>query len=844
MEGDEHPTWLEGQAVSFGQSIPFLPLIEQLRLNFHIEEFDGEPEIIAKVEHGMRQMGDLEAHIPYIRYLLSVDPGDRSILDMEAGARRRKGFEAIRALSLRGARLRPLILVFEDLHWIDAGTEEYLASMADAVASVPLMLILTYRVGYAPPIPARSFHTALTLHPLSETDAVAMAGQLLGAADMPPALRQALLDKAEGVPLFIEEVIRTLLDLGLLRREGDGYRVVEGVGHLDVPDTIQGIIMARLDRLGEDGKRTVQLASVIGRQFLGRLLQRVAGLAERLTGLLEELKDLEIIYELGLAPEPAYIFKHALIQDVAYQSLLKERRRELHRAVGLAIEEIYADRLAEHAGELAHHFENGGDWQKAFTYLVRSGDRAKAAYANQTALDFYARALEVGARVSPALEPARIVEIHHRRGEVLRLLARYRESIAEFERMHEVARSRDDRVREGEALVEMSYSQFLTFSNEAIEHCRRLAQEALAIGRETGSQHVVARSLCYLGLAAQADGAVAEGDRLFDESLGIARASGFPDTVAVSLTWLGAHANWRGEFTRAIETSQQAAAASREINDGLSELIAGAFICLSQIGLGQYTEALATIDDGLAKSRERNNSFIAGRLINTLGWLYQELGDFRRATEYNREAAEIGRQAKNANVEVSSLINLSLDELNLGDPRKALALMEETQERVEKFAFGAHRWRWSNHLSLYLSEALLAMDERERAMEQADKALRQARGTGSLKYEGKAHALRGQILLKAGQPADARRELAAALTLARRIGYPTLTWQAAHLLALAHAATGEMEEVATAARLAVDTLGEIADRLPDAALRRTFLAWRRVETAREDVDRLLRGSGG
>ncbi len=129
-------------------------------------------------------------------------------------------------------------------------------------------------------------------------------------------------------------------------------------------------------------------------------------------------------------------------------------------------------------------------------------------------------------------------------------------------------------------------------------------------------------------------------------------------------------------------------------------------------------------------------------------------------------------------------------------------------------------------------------------MEQADKALRQARGTGSLKYEGKAHALRGQILLKAGQPADARRELAAALTLARRIGYRTLTWQAAHLLALAHAATGEMEEVATAARLAVDTLGEIADRLPDAALRRTFLAWRRVETAREDVDRLLRGSGG
>jgi len=840
-EADERPTWLEGQCVSFGQSIPFLPLIEQLRLNFHIEEFDGEPEIIAKIEHGMRRMGEMDVHIPYVRYLLSVDPGDRGILDMEAGARRRKCFEAIRALSLRGARLRPLVLVFEDLHWADAGTEEYLASMADAVASVPLMLILTYRVGYSPPVPARSFHTALTLHPLSEVDAVTMAGHVLGAAELPPALRQALLEKAEGVPLFVEEVTKTLLDLGMLRREGDGYRVVEGAGALDVPDTIQGIIMARLDRLGEDGKRTVQLASVIGRQFLGRLLQRVAGLTERLTELLDELKNLEIIYELGLAPEPAYIFKHALIQDVAYQSLLKERRRELHRAVGRAIEEIYADRLAEHAEELAHHFQNGGDWQKAFTYLVRSGDRAKAAYANQTALDFYARALEASALVTPPLAPARLVEVHHRRGEVLRLLVRYPESIAEFERMCEVARSGGDRVREGEALVEISYSQFLTFNNDAIGHCRRFAQDALAIGRETGDQHVVARSLCYLGLAAQADGEVAEGDRLFEESLGIARAGGFADTVAVSLTWLGAHANWRGEFARAIETSRQAGAAASEISDGLSELLSLAFICLSQIGLGEYTEALATIDDGLAKARDRNNAFITGRLTNTLGWLYQELGDFRRATEYNREAAEIGRRVKNSNVEVSSLINLSLDELALGDARRALALMQETQERVEKFAFGAHRWRWSNHLSVYLSEALLALGDPTAALEQADKALRQARATGSLKYQAKALALRGQTFLDVGQRDRAAHELAEALDLARQIAYPTLTWQAAHLLARAEATRGRMDQAVTAARLAADTLDQIAGRLPDAALRRTFQAWPRVIAAREDVERLLRG---
>jgi class 3 adenylate cyclase/tetratricopeptide (TPR) repeat protein len=839
-EAGEKVTWLEGQCVSFGQSTAFLPLVDQLRENFRIEELDGEPEIIAKVEHGMRRMGELDSHIPYVRYLLSVDPGDPRVPEMEAGARRRRVFEAIRALSARGARLRPLVLVFEDLHWIDASSEEYLGSLMDAVASLPLMLVLTYRVGYTPPFPVRSFHTVLALHALTEADAVTMAAHVLGSGALPEGLGAALRQKAEGVPLFIEEVTKTLLDLGLLRREDDGYRLEESPGGLGVPDTIQGIIMARLDRLGEDGKRTVQLASVIGRQFLVRLLQRVAGLTDRLEGLLQKLKALEIIYELGFLPEPAYIFKHALIQDVAYQSLLKERRRELHRAVGLAIEELYADRLAEHHEELAHHFLNGEDWPKAFAYLMRSGDRSKAAYANQAALDFYARALEASGKVAPPLPPARIMEIHHRRGEVLRLLSRYPESIVEFDRMLARARAIGDRTREGEALVELSYSHFLTFNTEAAAQCRRFAEEALGIARETGDQHVLARSLCYLGLADQADGDVARGDLRFEESLVTARAAGLPDTVAISLTWLGAHANWRGEFGRAIDLSRQAAGVALEIHDGLSELIALAFACLAQISLGEYSEALVTIDEGLAKARDRNNLFIVGRLTNTLGWFHQEVGDFRRAVEYDREGLELGRQARNPNVEVSSLINLGLDELHVGDPHRALAMLQETRERVEKYAFGAHRWRWSNHLSVYLAEALLAVGEPGPALAQAEQALGQARATGSLKYSGKAHALRGQVALAERAWDRAAEDLAEALRLARHIAYPTLTWQAAHLLACAEASRGRMAEAVGAARLAADTVDTIAGRVPDAALRRTFLAWSRVQAVRDDLDRLLR----
>src|SRR5262245_58140359 len=392
-QAGEAVTWLEGHCISFGQASPFLPLIELLREHFQLDEFDGEPEIIAKVEQGMRRMGELEAHIPAIRYLLSVDPGDPALAAMEGTARRRHLFAALRALSLRGARLRPLVLVIEDLHWIDTSSEEFLNAMLDAVAGVPLLLLVTYRIGYTPPFASRSFSTTLTLHSFSEAETLAMAGHVLGTAQFPTELQTALMDKAEGVPLFIEEVTKTLLDLGVLQREDGTYRLVKSIGEVSVPDTIQGIIMARLDRLGDEGKRTVQMASVIGRQFLVRLLARVARLSERLEGLLRELQALEIIYEQGLVPEPAYIFKHAVIQDVAYQSLLMQRRKDLHRAVGEAIEELYHDRLAEHYGELAHHFSQAEVWEKAFNYCRQAGAKAMVQSAYHEAAVSFEQAL-------------------------------------------------------------------------------------------------------------------------------------------------------------------------------------------------------------------------------------------------------------------------------------------------------------------------------------------------------------------------------------------------------------------------------------------------------------------
>jgi tetratricopeptide (TPR) repeat protein len=721
---------------------------------------------------------------------------------------------------------------------MDGSSEEYLAATMDSVAGMSLMVVLTYRVGYAPPFGTRSYHTTCTLTPLSEVEALAVAGSVLGSTQLPDEVRAALMEKAEGVPLFVEEVARTLLDLGILRREDGGYRLVRGVAEVSVPDTIQGIIMARLDRLGEDGKRTVQLASVIGREFLVRLLGRVAGMTDRLESLLQELKALEIIYEKGLLPEPAYMFKHAIIQDVAYNSLLRERRRELHRAVGLATEELHADRLAEHYEELAHHFVNGEQWDRAFDYLVHSGDRAKAAWANQVALDFYAKALEVAPRIAPALPPRRLLEVHQRRSEVWRLLTRYPEAIAESEQMLALARQAGDRRAEAEALGDLALVHWLTFSMEHMPDARRYAEAAIAAATDAGDQRVLAKSISYLGLLDQIDGNLTAGDEKLHESLRISEAGGFKDSIAQNLVWLGAHANWRAEFEQGIALSRRAEQAAREAHDGFQELFALAFQCLSLIGHGAYAQGLAVIDDGMTKARDRNNAFILGRLLNSRGWLHQEFGDFRGAVAHDRESAEHARRIKNPNVEISALINVGVDDLNLAEPARALALLEETQVRVERFGFGAHRWRWSMHLGVALAEALLAAGDPGRALHEVEQGLAWARQTTSMKYVARCHALRGEIALAGGDAARAAAELETALRIACDIAYPTLTWQAAHQLARAEVAAGRLDAARSHAQLAAATIARMGELAPVSELRRSFFEWPRVQAALEDAERL------
>jgi tetratricopeptide (TPR) repeat protein len=242
---------------------------------------------------------------------------------------------------------------------------------------------------------------------------------------------------------------------------------------------------------------------------------------------------------------------------------------------------------------------------------------------------------------------------------------------------------------------------------------------------------------------------------------------------------------------------------------------------------------------GPCKARERKSYFNVGRITNSLGWLHQELGDISSALELDREASELGRLHKNGNIEISSRLNVAGDLVWLGESRQTLAMLEGLVEQVEK-GLGSHRWRWDMRMSVVIAEALLAVGRGDEAVAWIERAASTARTIGSAKYLGRCHALRGELAIFGRRWDDAVTELGQALAIGQQIEYPTLTWQAAHLRAQAQAAAGKLDEAAGSARVAVDAIDLVAARAPEPTLRRTFNDWVRVQTAREELARLLR----
>src|SRR5262249_52041482 len=323
-------------------------------------------------------------------------------------------------------------------------TEEFLHLFIDNVPAARILMLLTYRPEYNFPLGHRSYETVQNLRPLSIEDSARMGEALLSDYELPEDLRALIYQKSEGNPFFVEEAVKSIKEAETLKREGDEAVLAKSTSGILVPDTVQDAIMARIDRLGEEPKRVLQLAAVIGREFSSRLIDRLADIRDGTDAVMRELKGKELVYEKSVFPERVYMFKHALTQEVAYGSLLIKRRRDLHRLVGIAIEDLYADRLGEHSELLAYHFSKAEDWTKALEYLLKSAAKAVTAFGLRDALRFYDEALTAVRQLGAKLPVSTLMAIYSARSDLFFGVSDFSQAQAEADELLSLARGAGD----------------------------------------------------------------------------------------------------------------------------------------------------------------------------------------------------------------------------------------------------------------------------------------------------------------------------------------------------------------------------------------------------------------
>ncbi len=832
----ERAAWSEGRSVSFGRTMAFHPLIDLLRRNFGLEDQDDAAVIRDKVTERITRIGaGLEHALPYLFHLLGAADADDPVLRLDPQIRRAETFEALRQILLRAAERKPQVLVFEDLHWSDYATRELVSYLLDSMPRSRVLTILTIRPGHDVAVGERTYATRLVVRNLSAKEAGKMAEAALASADLPEDLRALIRRKAEGNPFFVEEVIKALSETGAIRHEGARWVLGRPLDQIQVPDTIQDVVMSRIDRLEDDPRQALQLASVIGREFTQRLLDRIAEIRTGTTAVLRELQALELIYEKAFFPEHAFVFKHALTQDVAYGSLLTQRRRELHRRIGEAIEALYAGRLAEHYAVLGHHFERAEDWPRAADYFERAAGQAAATFAIHEALALCDQAIEALDRGGEGAGSAgRKGDLHARKGALLMLLSDFERAHAEHRKAASIARRLGNQQRQGTAVAAMALASLRAHEfDRCLDECGR----AIEVGRAAGSTETIAAAQFTTGQVRAVTGHLAEARSIQEQAHALSRAKGHAFYESLSSGALGLIDNWRGDYDPATTKAKKGVEFARSHNRSFA-LLAGLFyLGLPLVGRGHYDQAFTTFTDGLELAEKLGDKIFRNRFLNCLGWVFAECGDLERATEFNQRG--VGPSQARGDPETIANCELNLGDVWLVKREHGLAreLFEQVHGLVQKPSTSDWcKWRYSQHLFAGMGESWLALDHPRKADDACNQCLELAARTESRKYLVRGWRLKGEIAMAHLQPEDAESCFKKALGLARRIGNPTQLWKTHLALGRLCSDTGRVDAARSelaAARHVIDGIGQ---RLQTSELAEGFARSRLIGEIREQCD--------
>ena len=442
-------------------------------------------------------MTPLQEAIPALLSLLNALPEDSSFQKLDPPQRRQRTLDALKRVLLRESRAQPLVLVFEDLHWIDSETQALLDTLVESLPTARLLLLVNYRPEYQHGWGGKTYYTQLRLDPLPPASAEELLQALLGDDPSFEPLKQLLIARTEGNPFFLEESVRALVETGVLVGEPGAHRLVKPLDSLQVPATVQAVLAARIDRLPSEEKRLLQTAAAIGTEVPFSLLQAIAELPEAaLHRGLAHLQAAEFLYETRLFPDHEYTFKHALTHEVAYGSLLQERRRALHARIVEALEALAGDRVAEQVERLAHHALRGEVWDKALAYCRQAGEKALARSAHREAVGYFEQALSALPHLPEQRDTReQAIDLRLALRSALRPLGDFGRILACLREAEALAAALDDPRRLGQVSVLLSSHFYLM---GAYDQAIAAAQRALALA--TASGDVVLQALANLRL--------------------------------------------------------------------------------------------------------------------------------------------------------------------------------------------------------------------------------------------------------------------------------------------------------------------------------------------------------
>jgi predicted ATPase/class 3 adenylate cyclase len=630
--------WLiiESGSVSYGKATPYLPLIDLLKAYFNIHDRDNQREIHEKVIGKLLTLDEaLKSTLPALLTLLDVAVDDDAWQEHDPAERRRRTLEAVKRILLKESQVQPLLVVCEDLHWIDSETQAFLDSLIESLPTARFLLLVNYRPEYQHNWGSKTYYSQLRIDPLPPENAGELLQALLGEeANLKP-LKQLLIERTEGNPFFLEESVRTLVETKFLVGERGSYRLEKTVESAEMPATVQTVLAARVDRLAPVEKHLLQSAAVIGKDVPFSLLHAIADQPEeQLRAGLTRLQAAEFLYETSMFPDLEFTFKHALTHEVAYGSVLQERRRALHARIVDAIEKLYRDRLSEQVERLAHHGSRGGLWAKATNYLHQAGKKAADHSATREAIGYFQQALEVLGHLPQDHQVEKAVDIRTDLGPALIAMSGF--AAPEVEENYRRARWLCEQLGDTRKLFPVLWGLArvhdvrgqLNVGRELGEQLLQIAQRAQEPGLLLEARHELWSNLSVLGELKSALTHIDEGFALYDPQKHRQHAflyGGHDPGVccgfhAADVLWL------LGYPDRALQRSRDALALARELDYPSTLDTALSFTAWFDYHRGDGEAVRARVEEGIALAAEQGFSRARTQVTFLQGWLLVEQG--------------------------------------------------------------------------------------------------------------------------------------------------------------------------------------------------------------------------